>query len=259
MSLLNPTLLEEWIKPHSLEWYNQLGRQQGTYSYSWNSTILTPNGEAIFDEKVREMILYKKALDIGCGHGEFAITCSSIAKEIVGFDVTSHFIQQGSHTKPDNVSFVLGSTKEGFPFTQGEFDCAYIRKGPTSAYPQLKQIVKNGGRILGLHPGDNMDEELTNLFPSLFPPRLSADSTFKRIENRLMVSNLSKWDIELINSKEILHNPIDIIKKVCFGQPPSVMTKIVEANLAEITNIFRANETNGFSITNSYYIVDATV
>lgn len=54
MALLNPTLFAEWIEPHSFEWYNQLGKQQGEYAYSWNSTILKPNGEILFDEEVKK-------------------------------------------------------------------------------------------------------------------------------------------------------------------------------------------------------------
>ena len=62
-----------------------------------------------------------------------------------------------------------------------------------------------------------------------------------------------------INSKEIIHNPIDIIRKRCFGQHPNVMEKIIKENLTEITEIFKANEVNGLPITNSYYMVSVIV
>ncbi|WP_298466572.1 class I SAM-dependent methyltransferase [uncultured Psychrobacillus sp.] len=259
MALLNPTLFAEWIEPHSFEWYNQLGKQQGKYTYSWNSTILKANGEILFDEEVRKMIASKKVLDVGCGHGEFAVECSPIAKEIVGFDVTNLFIEQGKRNKPDNVSFVQGSTKEELPFSEDEFDCAYIRKGPTSGYLALTQTVKKGGAVLGLHPGDDMDKELPILFPNLFQAKLPRDSTLKAIQERLKTANFEKWEIETVSNIEILHSPMDIINKRCFGQHPIVTEKIINENLKEITEIFGFHETNGLPITNSYYIVRATV
>lgn len=259
MSLLNPALFSEWIEPHSVKWYDQLGKQQGAYLYSWNSTIINPNGETIFDEEVRNMILHNKVLDVGCGHGDFAIECSPIAREVIGFDVTNQFIVHGERKKPDNVSFVLGSTKEGWPFQEGEFDCAYIRKGPTSGYPALKQTVKKGGKVIGLHPGDNMDMELSILFPNLFNAMLPTSFILNLIESRLKTANFDESRIETINSIETLHNPIDVIKKRCFGQHPSIMKKILTENLKEITKIFEANEKDGLPITNSYYIVRAIV
>lgn len=41
------------------------------------------------------MIKNKKVLDVGCGHGEFTIKCSSVVKEIVGFDLTNEFLNIG--------------------------------------------------------------------------------------------------------------------------------------------------------------------
>ncbi|GAB2534458.1 hypothetical protein [Gracilibacillus alcaliphilus] len=58
--------------------------------------------------------------------------------------------------------------KDRLPFESEQFDCAYNRKGPTSAYFDLKRIIKNGGKVLSLHPGDQLSPELPELFPNLF-------------------------------------------------------------------------------------------
>lgn len=142
MELINPTTLANWLPPHSIEWYKQLSNLQGKYTYPWNSTLTEPNGESIFDKEVVQNIVNKKVLDIGCGHGEFTLKCSSVAKEIVGFDVTDNFVKIGKENKKKNVSFVVGNTKKGLPFEPDEFDFAYNRKGPTSAYPSLRKVVK---------------------------------------------------------------------------------------------------------------------
>ncbi|GGA86919.1 methyltransferase domain-containing protein [Ornithinibacillus halotolerans] len=93
MTLIDPTKLEKWLRPHSMEWYEQLSKLQNKYMYPWMSTILEPNGELIFDNEATEMVVNQKVLDIGCGDGNFMNQLSCIVKEIVGFDITEKFIQ----------------------------------------------------------------------------------------------------------------------------------------------------------------------
>ena len=168
VKLVDPSKHPDWLRPHSAKWYQQVRRHHGKYEYSWNSIVEEPNGESLFDQEILKMVKDKKALDVGCGHGDIAITCSPVAKEIVGFDFTKQFIGNGKEQKIENLSFVLGSIKEGLPFGRDEFDCAYIRKGPTSSYPLLSNVVKNGGEVLGLHPGDESGNELLYLFPNMY-------------------------------------------------------------------------------------------
>ncbi|MDN4493564.1 class I SAM-dependent methyltransferase [Ureibacillus aquaedulcis] len=261
MALMNPTKLDDWLSPHSKEWYKQLGALEGKYLYSWNSSHSEPNAETIFDEEVARMIENQKVLDIGCGHGDFTIKCSEIAKKIVGFDITDGFVQVGlglANKKP-NVSFIVGNTKDGLPFKTDEFDCAYIRKGPTSAYPYLKGIVKEGGCVIGMHPGDDSGKELADLFPKLFEP-VYGTPILETIKERLANSNFSITSLEVLNSVEYIESPIDVLKLRCFGQKPSIYKLLYEKNLSEVTNIFEQNATNeGLPITFSRYLIRVIV
>ncbi|AST91231.1 SAM-dependent methyltransferase [Sutcliffiella cohnii] len=259
MHLIDPTSLEEWIQPHSLEWYKQMSILHGKYIYSWKSTITEPNGESIFDNEVTHMIANKKVLDVGCGHGEFTNKCGLIAKEIIGLDVTDNFVKVGSEDTNPNVSFVVGNTKNGLPFEIDEFDCAYIRKGPTSAYPFLKKVIKNGGELIGLHLGDESGKELPLLFPNLFKYS-TGTSILNVIKQRLSVSNFSSVNVEVMNSTEYINTPLDVLKLRCFGQHPSIYNILKEKNLFEITKIYEQNATEyGLPITFSRYIVRVTV
>ncbi|WP_102272217.1 class I SAM-dependent methyltransferase [Cytobacillus massiliigabonensis] len=259
MHLTDPTTFENWIKPHSTEWYQQLSNLQGKYIYSWNSTLTEPNGESIFDKEVIQIIANKKVLDVGCGHGEFTNKCGLAAKEIIGFDVTHKFIETGVNGKKTNVSFLVGNTKNGLPFKRDEFDCAFIRKGPTSAYPYLKKVLKSSGKIIGLHPGDESGKELPLLFPNLFEFSLGTP-ILDVINQRLNISNFSYAKIDVINSTEYIKSPLDILKLRSFGQHPSIYITLKENDLPEISKIFERNATeDGLPITFSRYIVRAAV
>lgn len=258
IELLDPSNHPDWLEPHSIEWYKQLGEMKGKYQYPWNSLVSSPNGESIFDKEVFHMVQNEKVLDVGCGHGEFTRRCSFIAKEIIGFDATDSFIENGNENKEQNLYFIVGNSKSGLPFKKDEFDCAYIRKGPTSAYPLLNRVVKKGGKILGLHPGDDSGIELPNLFPDLF--KQSVGNTLSRIKDRLDQSELSHIDIEIVDSVEYLQSPIDVLKLRCFGQTQTVFKLLRDENMQKIRKIFEQNAlSEGLPITFQRYIVRAVV
>ncbi|GLC88543.1 class I SAM-dependent methyltransferase [Lysinibacillus piscis] len=259
MKLLDPTTFENWIPPHSIKWYKQLSHLQKNYEYPWRSVLSEPNGESMFDQIVMQTIPNKKVLDVGCGHGEFTLKCSLVAKEIVGFDATDNFVQVGNDNKKSNASFIVGNIKDGLPFKAEEFNCAYIRKGPTSAYLALKQVIKKGGAIIGLHPGDALGKELPLLFPHLFEIS-EGTPILDSIEQKLKLSNFSQSHIKTVDSTEYIQSPLDILKLRCFGQHPSIFETLKEKNLTPITTIFEQNATEkGLPIHFSRYIVQIIV
>lgn len=109
--LIDPKTHKDWVSPHSHAWYAQLARLTGKYSYSWNSTLTEPNGESIFTDEVSQMVRGKRVLDIGCGHGEFAMQWSPVAKQIVGIDITNDFVEAGNNANVKNVSFCRRTLK----------------------------------------------------------------------------------------------------------------------------------------------------
>lgn len=257
--LNNPTTFSEWLTPHSIDWYQQLSELQGVYKYTWDSTITSPSGESIFDGEVTKMIKDKKVLDVGCGHGEFTKYCSSFAKQIVGFDVTENFLEVAKVNEKSNLSFIVGNTKQGLPFEKEEFECAFIRKGPTSAYRALTEVVMEGGSILGLHPGDGSAKELPLIFPNLFDHSFGTP-ILNKVNRQLEISSFTSAELEHVTSKEYLHSPIDVLKIRCFGQKVSVYERLKKENLSEITKIFEKNSTpQGLPITFSRYIVRLTI
>lgn len=258
LSLCDPKQHPDWLEPHSLQWYARLGTTKGKYFYPWSSTISEPNGETVFTEEVSAMVTGKRVLDVGCGHGEYAMSWSPIIKEIVGLDVIDTFIQTGMKSKPVNVSFMIANTRNGLPFDTGEFDCAYIRRGPGSAYADLKRVIKHGGKILGLHPGDGCNSELSEHFPILFDPPIQGQPIMDSIKAYLLKGGLGDAEVEVVTSTEYLHSPEDILRMRCHGQTPALYNDLTSACLTVVTQIFEQHATPlGFPTTFVRYLVRA--
>ncbi|WP_419871479.1 class I SAM-dependent methyltransferase [Candidatus Pristimantibacillus sp. PTI5] len=254
--LIDPKTHKDWVSPHSHAWYAQLARLTGKYSYSWNSTLTEPNGESIFTDEVSQMVRGKHVLDIGCGHGEFAMQWSPVAKQIVGIDITNDFVEAGNNANVSNVSFVQANTKNPLPFDAEQFDCAYNRRGPTSAYLDIKRVIRKGGRILALHPGDALNNELPGWFPHFFERHPEGTPIKDHIKERLDRGGCADAEIEAIRSIEYFHEPVDIIRMRCFGQKPSVFEMVLEESLPEMTRIFEKHATEkGLPATLERYIV----
>ncbi|MBW7456887.1 class I SAM-dependent methyltransferase [Paenibacillus sepulcri] len=258
--LVNPRSHKDWLTPHSHAWYAQLARLTGEYAFPWNSTVTEPNGESKFRDEVSLMVQNKKVLDIGCGHGDFTIQWSPVVKQIVGLDITRDFIETGRSRNLANVSFVTANTKHKLPFETEAFDCAYNRKGPTSVYADLKRILKKGGHILGLHPGDRMSPELPRLFPNLFEPLPDGTPVWDKIKNKLEEGGITQAEIETVTAVQYLQEPMDIIKMCCFGQLPSLQEMVINESMSGVERIFSGHAVErGLPTTVDHFIVRAAV
>ncbi|WP_255472780.1 hypothetical protein [Planomicrobium sp. CPCC 101079] len=145
------------------------------------------------------------------------------------------------------------------PFEENAFDCAYIRKGPTSAYLDLQRVVQKGGEILGLHPGESTGKELPVIFPKLFSRDIGTP-VLDQLKQRLESSGFTDAKIELVETKEYLQSALDVLKYRCFGQQASIMEVLQKEHLEAISRVFEKHSTSkGLPITFSRYIVGAVV
>jgi SAM-dependent methyltransferase len=159
------------------------------------------------------------------------------------------------------MKFLHHNPKYRLPFDDEEFDYAYNRKGPTSAYLDLKRIVKNGGQIIALHPGDRLSPELSQLFPNLFEPLPEGTPVLDKIKESLEKGLLlNQATIETVTSVSYLPEPLDVVKVCCFGQTPSVHEMVINSSISEIERIFYKHAAEkGLSIKGEAYIVRAII
>jgi len=143
-----------------VEWYDMIARRNGGYQGRSIYTIEGRSAEDLFEERLMKMLPnFRTVLDAGCGHGDFSIRMSKYAKKIIGFDNSIEMIKiaQGllDSSQADNVEFVYATTKSELPFTDGQFDLIYDRRGPTTIINHGR-ILASDGIIFGIH--NNVDK-----------------------------------------------------------------------------------------------------
>ncbi|MDQ0875524.1 SAM-dependent methyltransferase [Paenibacillus sp. V4I3] len=140
-----------------VEWYDMIARRNGGYKNNAVYTIEGISAEQIFEERLMNMITnFNSVLDAGCGHGDFTLKVSRHAKSIIGFDNSVEMIKIAEsileESKVKNVRFVCATTKTDLPFSDGQFDLIYDRRGPTSILNHSR-ILFSGGTVFGIHSG----------------------------------------------------------------------------------------------------------
>ncbi|HEU4962492.1 MAG TPA: methyltransferase domain-containing protein, partial [Bacilli bacterium] len=200
----------------------------------------------------------KRVLDVGCGHGEYTVRWSETAREVYGLDVTDDFVRTGAELAGSNVTFVTGNTKDRLPFADDFFDGAYNRRGPMSAYADLGRVVRPGGEIVGVHPGDRLWQELAKWFPGLFPA-LAGSPTMDKLQGYLQRCDYAA-EVEAVVSAEYLHEPEDVLRARCFGQVPEILEELKASSLDAVCAIFERHATDqGLPLTFERYLVRAKV
>lgn len=256
--LFDPMKHPEWIAPHSFEWYEQLFKEAGVYKYPWKSQFDEPKAEKIFADKISSYLDDGRLLDVGCGHGEYALQFSLNTREVIGIDIVEGFIETGNKIKSkENIKFIVFDGNGELPFPDNYFDVAYTKKGPRDWYHESNRIVKSGGAILGLyHAGSH--GALRELFPGLYSKIPKPEANDILCELNLDDSGLTDINVELIEEFEYLSTPEDVLIKKCFGQNRKLRKIVWQECLQDVEGIFNKHATSkGLKIINYYHLLTA--
>ncbi|MDQ0060741.1 class I SAM-dependent methyltransferase [Paenibacillus harenae] len=249
----------DYLRGQTLEWCNQLAAKTGKYEYTWNNTYEGQTAENILTEKLSSL-LHGKVLEVGCGHGEYAVQWANVAVEIVGYDMTEGFIATANRNRKSNVRYVLGRTHDGLPFPDDYFDIAYTKKGPTSWYEEGNRVVRPGGTILLFHPGDGNGEgaELGTCFPGLFGPPSVGTPILDKIQERLETSDLTNIEMSVLKETVWIPTPEDVFEMVCFGQSGGFRKFVRDECYNRIVSQFEKHSSEkGIKTTGFYYLIQA--
>lgn len=252
----------DYLRGQTKEWCDQLAAMSGKYAFPWNGIIEGKAAEEALTEKLASAV-HGKVLDVGCAHGAYTVRWADLADEVVGFDMTEGFVAtaNASNRKP-NVRYVVGRTRVdgGMPFPDHYFDVAFTKKGPTSWYSEGNRIVRPGGAIILLHPGDGNGEggELGACFPELFDPPAEGTPTLDRIHERLEASGLTDVGITVLKEVIWIPSPEDVLQIACFGQSERYARDVREACFDQIEAQFEKHaDAQGIRTTGFYYLIEA--
>lgn len=151
-----------------VDWYNSLAIRNGGYRSNAIFKVEGISAEQIFEQELISMLPnLHSVLDAGCGHGDFTLKMAKHANSIIGLDNSIEMIKIARATlKETNISnllFIDTTTKQELPFSDGQFNLIYSRRGPTSIINHSR-ILQSGGTIFGIHSGslDTVKERLMN-------------------------------------------------------------------------------------------------
>ncbi len=136
------------------------------FSHKWDSVVADGNGEDFFLELLgRHLTADSDVLDVGCGHGDLALSVARQARSLVGIDRAAGLLALASELRAesglDNVRFIEaelagpGADHRGgqLPLADGCVDLVIDRRGPTLSHylDDLVRVARPGTVILGVH------------------------------------------------------------------------------------------------------------
>jgi SAM-dependent methyltransferase len=224
-------------RAHSNSWYDQLASIQSGYYYPWDSRVGDKNGEDAFINLVQEHLTPDSVvLEVGCGHGELAISLSSQCQQLLAYDRVQSYIDVANKTKeaknisniefmcydamdPDHVELIL-------PADENSIDLIICRRGPLHWIEDAKRICRDGAMIVALNP---MEEPIP-AWSSILPHKLhyensgrhtGSGSIHQSVENRLHQAGLtlhSGWSFDV---PEVFPDRRELYKMITWGLPTS--------------------------------------
>ena len=152
------------IQPHSPDWYDRLATLQEGYYYPWKSQVAPLNGEDAYLELVRKHLNQEKdVLDIGCGHGEVALSMAAFCRSILAYDRVESYIQiaqkAARQAEIENVTYLWedssAKANQGevrIPAEESAFDVLISRRGPLHWIADARRVARPGAVMIQLNP-----------------------------------------------------------------------------------------------------------
>jgi SAM-dependent methyltransferase len=152
------------IRPHSPDWYDRLATLQEGYYYPWKSQVAPLNGEDAYLGLVRKHLTQEKdVLDVGCGHGDVALSMAPFCRGILAYDRVESYIQiaqkEARKAGVENLAYIWhDSSAEAnqdevhIPAKDDAFDVLISRRGPLHWIADARRVARPGAVIIQLNP-----------------------------------------------------------------------------------------------------------
>jgi SAM-dependent methyltransferase len=232
------------------------------FAHRWDSVVADGNGEDFFLELLgRHLTAESEVLDVGCGHGDLALSMARQARSVIGIERDPGLIALAGELLAEsgltNVCFVqseLAGPDEDhrggpLPLAAGCIDLVVDRRGPTldRYLADVLRVGRPGTVILGMHAAGNAPPppwapsvpSLAGLFFSFGYDEMASWVTRPLLTHGITDYRLWWLDVpEYLLSARSLHDRLANAP----GGPPVPPWQSVAA---EIEAAFAANEVDG--------------
>ncbi len=221
-------------RAHSNDWYDNLSAVQSGYYYPWKSRIAPGNGEDAFISLIKDnLIQSSNVLEVGCGHGDLALSLAGLCKKIIAYDRVPSYIDLAKKNQKEqgieNVEFLcydaLEPSELRLPADDESIDLIISRRGPMHWIADARRVCRHGAKLIALCP---MEEPIP-AWSSILPPKMhyensgrhtGSGSIHQSVSNRLHQVGLmlhSGWGFDV---PEAFDDPRELYTMITWGLPP---------------------------------------
>lgn len=165
---MRPARQTRYARAHDLDsWKTDKRIAARGFAHRWDSVVADGNGEDFFlellDQHLRPGL---DVLDVGCGHGEVALSVARRARSVVGVERHRELLEVAEELRSEsgltNVRFIQaelrgpGDARPGgpLPLADDSVDLVIDRRGPPldRYLDDLQRVARTGTVIIGMHP-----------------------------------------------------------------------------------------------------------
>lgn len=233
------------IRPHSPEWYDRLSTLQDGYYYPWKSKVASSNGEDAYLALVRQHLTPEKdVLDVGCGHGEVALSLAPLCRSVLAYDRVPGYIkiaQQATRKGGvENVTFLCedssAEANDGevrIPVEANSFDLLISRRGPLHWLEDARRVARPGARIIQLNPLETPVPDWAQRLPE--PLRSAAGIEYNYGMLNSVTYQLARGGLQLHSAwtydiPEFFDQPRELYNRLAWGYIPGEIPEWAEVN-----------------------------
>ena len=200
------------------------------FAHRWQSLVAAGNGEDAFIERVDQFLRPDSdVLDLGCGHGELALTLAARCRTIVGIEREPGYLELARELAAEqnvtNARFyevnLAGVEDEdrvfaGIPLADNSIDLFVNRRGPILRryLDEAIRVARRGAVIVGLHPTGNAPapiwcDQLPEPYRKVFTA-LPFDKVTDWVIAPLRTAGISDYSLWWIDVPEYLRTPHEL-------------------------------------------------